>query len=94
MIDLSLSHLRCRVARTPAGSLKHGAMLIQISQAEVYDLDVVIVIEQDILGLDVSMHDADLVDVLHARNYLLEKLASLSLLKPPIFADGLHDLIA
>lgn len=51
--------------------------MIKVSQAKVYDFGVSFVVKQDIVRLDISMDDAELMHVLDAREDLPKELACL-----------------
>lgn len=91
---LALNHFWGRVARTSAGRLQPLAVFVQVAEAEVDDFDVVVMVEQKILWLQVSVHDAQLVDVLDARDDLLVHLCGLLLLQVAILNDVLEQLAA
>jgi hypothetical protein len=75
-------HLRCRVARRAAGRLEQLVAFVEVAQAEVDDLDVLVLVQQQVLGLEVSVDDAELVDVLDAGDDLLEELAGFLFFEP------------
>ena len=94
VVALTPDHLGRGVAGTPAGCLQRFAFLVQITQAEVNQLDVVVVVEQKIFGLQVAVHDPQLVDVLDAREDLRVHLAGLFLGQAPVLDDVLKKLAA
>ena len=66
MILLSSYHFRCSIARRATSCLQRGASFIHVAEAEVNNLEGKIVIQEQVLGLQVSMADSTLVDVLDA----------------------------
>ena len=66
VILLASDHLGRRVARTATSCLQFFARLVQITEAKVNNLDVVIVIEQQVLRLQISVDHSELVYVLDA----------------------------
>ncbi len=58
------TYLRSRVAGRATGGFQSLAILVGVAESEVDDLDRVVVVEQQILGFQVAMHDVQLVDVL------------------------------
>lgn len=73
MVPLPGDHLRRRVAWTATGCLEHFTFLVHVGQTEVDDLDVVLVVKQQVFGLEVAVADAYLVDVLYAGDDLLRE---------------------
>jgi hypothetical protein len=67
-------------------------MAIGVAEPEVNDFDVLVVIKQEILGLQVSVDNVQLVDILNAGVYLLEKLAGLVLLQTSVCYDIVEEL--
>ncbi len=55
VVLLPADHLRAGVVRGAAGRLQHGANRLQGGHAEVGDLDVVLVVQQKVLGLQVTV---------------------------------------
>jgi hypothetical protein len=78
-IALSCDHLRCSIARGAACSFEKLSILKSVAETEVNDLDIPVVIKQQILGLQVTMNDVHLVDLLHARKDLMEESAGVPL---------------
>ena len=85
-------HLRSRVARRPAGGLEPLLFLVEVAEPEVDELDVQLVIQQQVLGLEVPVHDLQRVDVLNALHYLLVELASFDLLQRFLLHDVVEEL--
>lgn len=52
-----------RIMRTPAARLKHSIRNLKCSHTEICDLDVHILVEQNILGFEVSVRDIKSIDV-------------------------------
>ena len=94
MVFQTFDHFWSCIAGTPTSGLQHLALFIEISKSEVYQFDIVIMVKQNVFWLQVSMHDADLMNVLHARYDLLVKLACFFLFKVFLFPDLLEQLVA
>ena len=73
LVPLPRDHLRCGIAGRPAGSLEPLPRLILVGEAEVHDLDILVLVEEQVLRLEVAVHDAVFMDVLHAREDLLHE---------------------
>ena len=82
MVPFSCNHLRGSVARRSACCLQSLIFVIHVRETEVYNLDIVLVVEQEVLRLEISVANFDLVNILDARYYLLEEPARFVLLKP------------
>lgn len=93
-VPLALDHLGRGVARTAAGGLEALAMLVEVGQTEINELDRVVVVQQQVLWLEITMHNAKLVNILDSADDLLIHLGSLVLLKSPILHDVLKQLTA
>ena len=61
VIRLATQHLRRRIGRTPTRRRQHRPRSVQVTQAEVDELEVVPVVEQDVLGFDVAVDHPELV---------------------------------
>ena len=57
MLEHTRTHLRTSVVRRSAAGLEHGAPGLEGGHAEVGHLDVVLVVEQEVLGLQVAVAD-------------------------------------
>ena len=68
-------YFRRRVAWGAARSLESGFFLVDVAKPEVYQLDVPFRVDQDVLGLDVSVDDSGRVEVLDCGEDLPEVLA-------------------
>lgn len=93
-VPLALDHLGSGVARTTASGLEPLAMLVEVRQTEVYELDRVIVVQQQVLWLEVTMHNTKLVNVLNSADDLLVHLGSLVLFESPVLDDVLEEFTA
>ena len=62
-------------------------MLIHVTQAEVHDLETPIKVEQQVLGFQISVANAQLMNVVHASHQFLEVLAGLLFLQALILND-------
>lgn len=89
VVGLAGDHLGRGLAGTAAGRLEHLALLLGVRQPEVHDLDVVGVVQQQVLRLQVAVHDPQFVDLLHPVDDLLEEFARFLFLQPLV----LHDLV-
>eukprot|EP00968_Pinguiococcus_pyrenoidosus_P008168 scaffold576_cov260-Pinguiococcus_pyrenoidosus.AAC.32 len=76
-VEIAGDDLRGRVVRGPARGAQKLSVLHEVAEAEVGDLDVVVRIEQQVLRLEVPMHDVVKVAVLHATDDLLHELSRL-----------------
>lgn len=90
---MTFDHLWSRVARRATCCLEEGALFVEVPETEVHQLDIIVVVEKDVLWLEVSMHNADLVDVLDTRDYLLVVLAGLIFLEALGLPDLLEELV-
>ena len=77
MVSFTRNHFWSGIARTTACGFEHFAILVHVREAEVDDLNIVLVIEQQVLWFQVSVADANLVNILDTRNNLLCKSACL-----------------
>lgn len=93
-VFFALDHFRSCVTRTTTGSLEPLVLLVKVAQAEVDDFDAIVVIEQQIFWLQVSVDDAQFVNVLYAGDDLLVHFGSFILLEPAVFDDVLEELSA
>lgn len=75
------TYLWCSVAWTSAGSLESLALFIHIAETKVDDFKLSIEVEEQVLRLEVTMADAELVNVVHASQELLQVLARCPLLQ-------------
>ena len=92
MITLSGDHLRSCVAWTSTGSLQHLVIFISVGKPEVNDLNIILVIEQEVLGLKISVANSYLVDILDSAYNLLEESAGLLLLESLPLDDVVEQL--
>lgn len=88
------NHLRRGVVRAPAAGLHEVAVLDLVREAKVGDLDVEVVVEEDVLGLEVAVHDLEAVGVVDAGDHLLEEAAGLRLGHLALVDDVLEELPA
>lgn len=89
-VALALYHFGGSVARAAACSFEALAVLVEVAQAKIDYFYVVVVVQQQILGLQVPVDDAQLVDVFYAGNELLVHFRCLLFLEPAIFDDMLE----
>lgn len=67
-------------------------MLVGIAEPKINQLQIVLVVEQQILGLEISVNDAQLVQVLDRTLDLLEELARLLLGQLLLLDDVVEEL--
>lgn len=67
-------------------------MLVGIAEPKINQLQIVLVVEQQILGLEISVNDAQLVQVLDRALDLLEELACLLLGQLLLLDDVVEEL--
>jgi len=94
VITLAGYHLRCRVAGTATGRLEHLALLVHVGQAEVDNLYVVLIVQQQVLRFQIAVADPNFVDVLHAGDYLLSEATGLFLGETFAFDDVVEKFTA
>lgn len=76
-VPLTLDHFWRCVAWTTASCLEPLAVLVKIAEAEIDYFNVIIMIKKQVLGLQIPMHNAQLMNVLNTRNQLLIHLGCL-----------------
>ena len=94
MVVLPGDHLGRGVAGRPTGGLQHLVLLVDLAQTEVNELDVVVAVEEDVLGLDVSVRDALLVQVGNAFDELVKEVTSFGFLQSSVIDDVVVELSA
>ena len=67
---------------------------VQVAQAEVYDLNVASLADEDVLNLEISVNDAVLVAVIKSARYLSSELPSVLFLEPSVRYDVVQHLTA
>mmetsp|Transcript_7285 Transcript_7285/g.26071 ORF Transcript_7285/g.26071 Transcript_7285/m.26071 type:complete len:273 (+) Transcript_7285:1135-1953(+) len=83
-----------RVVGRAARGAQERAILHHVRQAEVSDLDVVVLVQQQVLRLEVSVHHLVEVAVLNARHNLLEDVPCLVLRQPALLDNVVEELAA
>ena len=68
-------HLGSSIARTSTRSGQLLSFLVQIAESKVYQLDSIVTVNHDVLGLNVPMSDSKRVQVLDCIDKLLEVFA-------------------
>ena len=68
--------------------------IIKISKPKIHDFDIVVIIEKKVFRFQIPVYDADLMNVLDARDYLLEVLTGLLLHDSLLLHDVLKELSA
>ena len=91
-VALASYHLRSCIARGSACGFEGLSGLVGVGEAEINDLDVFLMIEKQILGLEISMNNTQLMKVLDASDYLMEEAASLRLLDSLALNDVVKEL--
>ena len=66
MVPFASNHFWGRVARAATCSLQLFAFFVKVRQPEINELHIVIVVQQQILWFQVSVDDAQFVDVLNS----------------------------
>ena len=75
-------------------------MLVGVTETEVYQSDILFIVEEQVLWFQISMHNSKLMQVLYTADDLLEELACFLLIKLRLLdyiveelstADILHD---
>jgi hypothetical protein len=66
-------------------------LLVGIGEAEIDQLERAVEVDQQVLGLQVAVHDPQLVEVLDPCDQLSEELAGLVLLEPFLFDDEFEE---
>ena len=94
MVVLSGDHLGRSVAGAAASCLQSLALPVGIGETEVDDFDVVVVVHEQVLGLQITMANAQFVQVLDARDKLEQELGGLLLSNPLAIDDVLKQLAA
>lgn len=92
VVWLSGQHFRRSIAGTSTGCAEHFPLSVDVAEPEVDDLDVVLIVQQHVFGLEIAMNDSYLVQVLDGVEKLLQYLAGLELCKFLIFDDVLKQL--
>lgn len=92
VVQLALDHLGSGVAWRSTSSLESLSLLVGVGQAKVNQLQILLVVEQEIFRLQISVHNAQLVQVLDRALDLLEEFASLFFLKLLLFDDVVEQL--
>ena len=75
-VGLAGDDFRCGVIWRPAGCAQSDTIFGGIGQAKIYQLDVMVFIKEEVLGLQVAMYHLVKVAVLYRRNDLLEDAPS------------------
>jgi hypothetical protein len=81
MVTFTSNHFRGSIARTTTCCFECISIIVHIRETEVNNLDVVLVIQEKIFWLEISVANANFMDILNTRYYLLEKPACFILLK-------------
>lgn len=82
IISLLNQHFRRSIARTTTGSKQFLCLLIEITQSEVNELDIILVIKQDIFRFNITVCDSNRMQILYSIDKLLENGRSSWLRKP------------
>lgn len=76
------AYLRSRVARRPARSLQLLVVVIQVPQSEIDQFQVLVFVDENVGGLNISMCTTDIVKVFDCRDEFTEEFASLDFGQP------------
>ena len=82
VVTFTSNHLWSSITWTTTCSFQSIAIIIHVWEAKVNYLDVVLVVEQKIFWLQISVTNANFMDILNTRYYLLEKPTCFILLQP------------
>lgn len=69
-------------------------MLVEVTEAEVDNFDVIVVIQQQVFWFEVPVHNSKFVDIFDAGDELLIHLGRFLFLKSPVLDDMLEELAA
>ena len=94
VVTLSFNHFRSSVARAAARRFQFLPFLIQVAQAEVDELYVVVVVQKQIFRLQIAMHNAELMNVFYSRQNLGVHFAGFDFLQAPVLHDVLKKFAA
>ena len=94
MVTFTSNHLWSGVTWTTTCSFQSVTLIVHVGKTKIDDLDVVLVIQQKILGLEISVTNANFMDILNTRYYLLEKPACFILLQSFPFHDVVEQFSA
>jgi len=94
VVLLAGNHFGRSVAGRTTGCLQQLVFLVHVTETEVDNLECLVVVEQQVLGLEVTVAHAALVQVLDARDQLLVELARLLLLQTRVPHDVVEQLAA
>ena len=94
MYPIENTYLWSSIARTATGGFKCCARLVQITQAKVDNFQRLVIVYEQVLGLQVPVTDAELVDVVDAGDQLLEILASLPFFESLVLHDQVEKFAA
>jgi len=81
VVRLAPNHLRGSIAGRPTRRGKRLTLFVAVAQPKVYQFNLTLVVEEEVLGLQISVNDAQFMQVLNTTDDLLEELARLHLLK-------------
>lgn len=89
LISLASDHLWSRIAWRSASCFQSFTLVVDIWQTKIHNLDVVLIIKQQILWLQISVTNPDLMYILNTRYDLLRKPTCLIFLQ----ALSLHNIV-
>jgi hypothetical protein len=89
---VTLDHLWCSVTRRATGCLQKLAIPEYIAESKIDNLDVAVIIQKQIFGLQVTVDDVHCMYLLDSCNDLMEKAAGLGLLHSAIGHDVIEEL--
>lgn len=94
LIFFACDHLRSGIARRATGSFEFFSGFILIGEPKVYNFDVFVMIEEQILWFEISVYDSVFVDVLHTCNDLLHEPDGFGFIEPLPFDDVVEEFTA
>ena len=92
MIALASNHLGSCITWTSTSRFKRLPLFVSVTQPEINDLNIIILIEKKVLWFEIAMTNLVLVQILNTRKDLLEEFASLPLIEPLFFNDKIEQL--
>jgi hypothetical protein len=81
-VVLPSDHLWGRVAWGAARSLQQTTFWVDVAEAEISDLDILVLVQEQILRLHISVHHVHRMYLFHPRDDLVEEAARIAFWKP------------
>ena len=82
MVPFTGYHLRWGVTRTATGCFQSLSHFVSVTESEIHNLDVVVIVEKQIFRLKIPVTNLVLMEVLYSRKDLLEKATGILVLEP------------